>query len=334
MNKTLRNIINIVFPILLGGGILYWMYRGFDFSRLVEANSRIDWWWMAISLIPGITAQVFRGLRWKQTLEPLDEHPSTMNCIHAVFISYAASLVIPRSGEVARCGVLRKYDGTSFSKALGTVVTERIIDSALVLFFTLVIFLLSIRTFMNFFDETGVSLVGWLNGFTLTGYIVTGICLLITIVFICLLIRRLTVFAKIKKILRDVRDGIFSLKDVKNIPLFAFYTLAIWISYFFHFYLTFFCFDFTENLGIMTALIAFAVGSIAVVAPTPNGLGSWHLAVKTILVLSGVSLVSDAEMFVLIVHTIQTALIPILGVYSIIALAMKKPIVETCRKGE
>ena len=78
----------------------------------------------------------------------------------------------------------------------------------------------------------------------------------------------------------------------------------------------------------MTALIAFAVGSIAVIVPTPNGLGAWHIAVKTILVLSGVSLASDAEMFVLIVHTIQTALIPLLGVYSIIALSMKKPLYQ------
>lgn len=320
MSEKYRKTVNIVLPILLGGGILYWMYRDFDFSKLAEANEQINWWWMLLSLIPGITAQVFRGLRWRQTLEPLGERPSTMNCIHAIFISYATSLVIPRSGEVARCGVLTKYDGTSFSKALGTVVAERIIDSALVLFFTLVIFLMSIKTFINFFDQTGVSLTGWLNGFTTTGYIVTAICFIITIGFIVFLIKKLTVFTKIKQIITDLKEGIFSLRDVKDKPLFIFYTLAIWISYFLHFYLTFFCFPFTKDLGIMTALIAFAVGSIAVVVPTPNGMGSWHFAVKTILILSGVSLASDAEMFVLIVHAIQTALIPILGVYSMIAL--------------
>ena len=321
MSEKCKKTVNIVLPILLGGGILYWMYRDFDFSKLAEANKQINWWWMLISLIPGIMAQVFRGLRWRQTLEPLGERPSTMNCIHAIFISYATSLVIPRSGEVARCGVLTKYSGTSFSKALGTVVTERIIDSALVLFFTLVIFLLSIQTFANFFNQTGISLTGWLNGFTTTGYIVTIICLIITIGFIVFLIKRLMVFTKIKQIITDVKDGIFSLRDVKDKPLFTFYTLAIWVSYFLHFYLTFFCFPFTKDLSIMTALIAFAVGSIAVVVPTPNGMGSWHFAVKTVLLISGVSLASDAEMFVLIVHAIQTALIPVLGVYSMIALA-------------
>lgn len=324
MSEKWRKTVNIVLPILLGGGILYWMYRDFDFSKLAEANEQINWWWMLLSLVPGITAQVFRGLRWRQTLDPIGEHPSTANCIHAIFISYATSLVIPRSGEVARCGILAKHDGTSFSKALGTVVTERIIDSALVLLFTLIIFLLEIQTFVNFLDQTGISFTGWLNGFTTTGYIITAICLVITVGFITFLIKRLTVFAKIKRIITDVKDGIFSLRDVKDKPLFAFYTLAIWVSYFLHFYLTFFCFPFTKDLGIMIALIAFAVGSIAVVVPTPNGMGSWHFAVKTILILTDVIIASDAEMFVLIVHAIQTALIPVLGVYSMIALSHSK----------
>ncbi len=322
--NILKKTLNIVLPIVLGGAILWWMYRDFDlrsaWNTLVYDT---NWWWMAFSLVFGVTAQVFRGLRWKQTLEPLGEHPHTSNCIHAIFISYASSLVIPRSGEVARCGVLTKYDGTSFAKSLGTVVTERIIDSLLIIALALVVFLLQIRTFINFFDETGTSLVGWLHGFTSTGYIVTAICLVVTVVFLWIAIRHFTVFARIRQIVNDIKEGIFSLKDVRNKGLFAFYTFAIWASYFLHFYITFFCFDSTAGLGVMVALVAFVVGSFAVIVPTPNGLGSWHFAVKTVLVLCGVECAADAETFVLIVHAVQTALIPILGVYSLIALSFK-----------
>ena len=322
--NILKKTLNIVLPIVLGGAILWWMYRDFDlrsaWNTLVYDT---NWWWMAFSLVFGVTAQVFRGLRWKQTLEPLGEHPHTSNCIHAIFISYASSLVIPRSGEVARCGVLTKYDGTSFAKSLGTVVTERIIDSLLIIALALVVFLLQIRTFINFFDETGTSMIGWLHGFTSTGYIVTAICLVVTVVFLWIAIRHFTVFARIRQIVNDIKEGIFSLKDVRNKGLFAFYTFAIWASYFLHFYITFFCFDSTAGLGVMVALVAFVVGSFAVIVPTPNGLGSWHFAVKTVLVLCGVECAADAETFVLIVHAVQTALIPILGVYSLIALSFK-----------
>ena len=120
-----------------------------------------------------------------------------------------------------------------------------------------------------------------------------------------------------------LREGILSLKDVKNKWLFGFYTLAIWGSYFLHYWITFNCFDFTENLGFTVAIVSFIVGSISVIVPTPNGAGPWHFAVKTILILYGVA-DANAVAFVLIVHTIQTALVPLLGIYSLVALGLRK----------
>ncbi len=35
MKTILTNAIKITFPILLGGAILYWMYRGEDFGRFL-----------------------------------------------------------------------------------------------------------------------------------------------------------------------------------------------------------------------------------------------------------------------------------------------------------
>ena len=323
--KTIiRKATNILLPFAIGGVIIWWMYRGFDFSKVSQTlRDGMDWNWMLISLIFGITAQVFRGLRWKQTLEPLDEHPRMVDCIHAIFISYASSLVVPRSGEVIRCGILKKYDGTSFSKSLGTVLTERVIDSILILLICLIVFLLQLQTFTNFFAETGTNFVSWLNTFTTTGWIVTICCLILTIIFVYILLKRVTGESKIKQIISDLKAGIFSLKDVDNKGLFTFYTLAIWASYFLHFYIAFFSFEYTANLSLMTALVAFIIGSIAVVVPTPNGMGPWHFAVKTILVLYGVA-ATDAEMFVMIVWAVQTALMPVLGVYSLLCLAQKK----------
>ncbi len=324
-NKNIiKKAFNIAFPLLLGSGILWWMYRNFDFELLKSTlNGGMNWWWMAFSLVFGVTAQLFRGLRWKQTLEPLGENPRTSTCVHAVFLSYAASLTIPRIGEVTRCGVLTKYDGTSFSKSLGTVVTERIIDSILVLSITAAVFLSQAKVFYNFFEETGTNLTEWAAKFTATGYIVTAMCLVALGILAFMLIRKLAIFARIRETIKGIKEGVMSLKDVKNKTLFTAYTLGIWVSYFLHYYITFFCFDFTCGLGLNVALVSFVVGSIAVIVPTPNGMGPWHFAVKTILVLYGVE-VTNAETFVIIVHTIQTALIPLLGIFSLMALTKKK----------
>lgn len=324
-NKTLKKAINIAIPFVLGGGILWWMYRDTDFHAMEEMlMHEMDWGWMLFSLVFGVTAQLFRGIRWKQTLEPLDEHPRIMDCIHAVFISYASSLIIPRSGELSRCGVLARYDGTSFMKSLGTVVTERVIDSLLILFITLVVILSQVTIFSSFFDQTGTNLGDILRGFTTTGYIVTAICLVITLGFLWILMKRFTFMEKLKDMVNKLKEGIFSLRGVQNKGLFGFYTLAIWGSYFLHYWITFQCFDFTANLSFTVAIVSFIVGSISVIVPTPNGAGPWHFAVKTILVLYGLA-DTDAVTFVLIVHTIQTALVPLLGVFSLVALSFRTP---------
>ena len=137
------------------------------------------------------------------------------------------------------------------------------------------------------------------------------------------LLRHLSIYNKVKTTLNGIWEGIISLKSVRSVPLFVVMTVGIWLCYFLHYYLTFFCFDFTSHLGLSCALVTFIVGSIAVIVPTPNGAGPWHFAVKTMLILYGV-VDEQALYFVLIVHTIQTMLVVVLGVYGWAALLFSR----------
>lgn len=315
-------------PLVLSGLILWWMYRGFDWNEFFNALAEhTDWTWMLISMPFGVTAQVFRALRWKQALEPLKENPRTSVCINSVYLSYAASLVIPRIGEVLRCGVLSRYDGTSFSKSLGTVVTERIVDSLFIVLLAGLTVLFQMPVFLTFFRQTGVSVVGFLEGFSLTGYIVTAVCILAVLLLLVWIVRRLSVFKKTKNILIDLRDGLISLRKIKSVPMFLVYTVGIWLSYYLHFYFTFFCFESTSSLGMSAALVAFIVGCFAVLVPTPNGAGPWHFAVKTVLLLYGVQ-AHDGVVFVLTVHTLQTLLVLLLGLYAMLALQFTRRVTK------
>ena len=322
----LTNAAKIIFPILLGGAILYWMYRGEDFDRFMHVmTDEMDWTWMILSFPFGILAQMFRGWRWKQTLEPIGERPRTSTSINAIFLSYAVSLIIPRLGEFTRCGVLKRYDGVSFSKALGTVVTERAIDTLLMGAVAGLTLLFQLSVFGTFFAQTGTSLDTILQKFSLTGYLVVAVCIVAILILLHALLRSLNIYSKVKATIDGVWQGITSLKGVRNLPLFVFFTLGIWVSYFLHYYLTFFCFDATSHLGLSCALVTFVVGSIAVIVPTPNGAGPWHFAVKTMLILYGV-VDEYALYFVLIVHTIQTMLVIVLGIYAWASLSFTKRI--------
>ena len=325
IGKRIVNIVvKIAMPLVLGGAILYWMYRNFDFQQVRDVLlNEMSWTWMLLSMPFGVLAQMFRAWRWQLTLEPIGEHPRRSTSVYAIFLSYAASLLIPRVGEFTRCGVLKRYDGVSFSKALGTVVTERAVDSLFILLLTAVTLLCQLPVFVTFFHRTGTSMDSVLRQFSPTGYAVTLVCAVAVAWLLHVLLRKLSIYNKVKATLSGIWQGVVSLLHTQHVWRYVFFTIGIWGSYFLHYYLTFFCFESTSCLGLVCALVTFVVGSIAVIVPTPNGAGPWHFAVKTMLILYGVAEV-EALYFVLIVHTLQTILVVLLGVWAWIALALNK----------
>ena len=301
LKKIINKGLQIAFPLFLGAAILIWMYHGFNFSRVWEVlDGGMNYWWMLVSLVFGVFSHIFvagggslRWLRWASS-------QNIRLCVCHLW-SYAANLVVPRVGEISRCGVLAKYDGTSFSKSLGTVVAERLIDTLCVSLITGVTLIMQARVFDTFFKETGTDTTVLAQVFTSGHFYITIICVLAVLVLAFFLIRNVTVFAKVKGILHNVWVGVLSLRHVKRMPLFILYTVGIWTCYFLQFYVSFFCFDFSDDLGVMAGLVMFAVGSIAVVVPTPNGAGPWHFAVITMMMLYGVGK-EDAGIFALLVH--------------------------------
>ncbi len=321
MNKLIKKTLRLILPIVLGGFILYWVYRGFDFTKALDVLTHgTKWGWMFFSLLFGVMAQVIRGWRWKQTLEPLEAFPKTSNCINAIFVSYAASLIIPRMGEVSRCGILKRYDHISFAKSLGTVVTERLVDMLCIVLVTGATVSLQLPVFTTFLEQTGTKIPSLLHLLTSVWFYIILLCVLGVLLLIYYLLRTLSFFERVKGVVLHVWEGVMSLRNVKNIPLFITYTLLIWLSYFIHFYLTFFCFSFTEHLSVLAALVMFVGGTFAVIVPTPNGAGPWHFAIISMMMLYGVN-ATDAAIFALIVHGIQTFLVVLLGIYGMASLS-------------
>lgn len=322
MKKLLKKILKIAVPLLFGGAVMVWVYRDFDFSKVGQVLfHEMNWWWMLFSLVFGVFSHILRGWRWKQTLEPLGAFPKTDNCVNAVFLSYATNLLIPRLGEVSRCGVLSKYDGVSFTQSLGTVVTERLIDSLCVVLITMVAVFTQMKVFSRFFVATGTDFDSLTDIFTSPQFYIILFSIIGIFILLYFLIRTLSFFEKVKGVVLNVWTGITSLKDVRNKTLFILYTFLIWFCYFMQFYVTFYCFDFTANLTYLAALVMFVAGSIAVVVPTPNGAGPWHFAVISMMMLYGVG-AEEAGIFALIVHGIQTFLVILLGIYATVALPL------------
>lgn len=322
MKKLVKRTLKFIVPLLFGVAVMVWVYHDFDFAAVYQTLVHgMNWWWMLLSLAFGTFSHIIRGWRWMQTLEPLGAYPKRSNSVDAVFISYGANLLIPRLGEVSRCGVLAKYDNISFSKSLGTVVTERLIDSLCAVLLTLLAVCTQMKVFASFFTQTGTDMSTFTEFLKTPQFYIIVCCLIGVIILFVFLVRTLSFFEKVRGVALNIWRGITSLKDVRNIPLFIFYTLMIWFCYFMQFYVSFFCFDFTSDLNILAGLVLFVAGSLAVVVPTPNGAGPWHFAVISMMVLYGVD-AKDAGIFALIVHGLQTLLLILLGIYGSISLSI------------
>ena len=323
VTKILKKTFKILLPLLIACGLLYWMYRDFDF---VEAKRiflhEMNIWWLFASLIPITLSHILRGMRWLITLEPLGYRPKVGDSIDSIFVAYATNVVLPRVGEVSRCAVLNQYDNIPFSKSLGTLVAERLVDMLVVILFVCVMLLTQFDVFASLFAQTGttqISLAELLCS-SKTYLILGGVMGVCAVLWIAL--RKSAFYAKIKQTIRGFVDGLLSLKTMHRKGLFLLYTLGIWAGYFLEFYIAFFCFPFTAELTVVQALVTFAAISLAIIIPTPNGAGPWHFVVISMMTLYGVSQ-TGASSFALIVHTFQTLGVMMLGVYGWVALQVR-----------
>ena len=323
MGKILKNAMKIVLPLLIAGGLLYWMYRDFDFAEAKRIFlDEMNIWWLFASLIPITLSHILRGLRWLITLEPLGYRPKVGDSIDSIFVAYATNVLVPRVGEVSRCAVLTKYDKVPFSKALGTLVAERLIDMLLVLLFVCVMLLTQLDVFVSLFAQTGTNEASFAELLTSPKTYLVVVAVVVACVALWMPLRKTKLYAKVKQAIRGFVDGLLSLKTMRCKGLFLLYTIGIWVGYFLEFYIAFFCFPFTAQLTVVQALVIFAAISLAIIIPTPNGAGPWHFVVISMMTLYGVSH-TDASSFALIVHTFQTLGVIMLGVYGWVALQVR-----------
>ena len=246
-------------------------------------------------------------------------------CVNAIFVSYAANLVIPRVGEVSRCVILEQHEKIPFAQSLGTVVSERLLDTLMVLLITAVAVILQWPVFCTFLENAGFSANSETLFSSMGGWLIILLSTAAIAVLLYFLVRKMTLWKRFKSFLSNFIVGVMSLTKMKNGWLFVLETVGIWFCYFMQFYLCFFCFEFSETLSLEAALLLFVAGSIAVVVPTPNGAGPWHFAIISIMILYGVAQ-TDASVFALIVHSTQTLLVAVLGIYALIILQIGKTI--------
>lgn len=325
MNKKLKNFLQFIIFLSIGVVLFWLVYRDTNFTEVWEEVKRVNYIWFIPAILVFFLSHISRAMRWMMLIEPMGYKPRFWNTLWAVLVMYFVNIGIPRMGEVARCGVVSKYDKIPVSKVLGTMITERIFDVIMLFLLILVVIVFNTGTVLEFINQNP----GMKENFNMllspVTFAIIGVLAIGFFAFMYLLHKgRFDNIAFLKKIhlfFRNLLDGLLSFRSVKRKWLFLFHSVFIWLMYFAMLYLCFPAFNFSVNLTIMSAMLVFVAGSFGMMAPAPNGMGAWHFMIIQSLILLGVMQVNAAA-FALIVHSLQTILIIIMGVVAFIALPM------------
>lgn len=96
-----------------------------EVGRLLRGANPV---WIIVGLAVNFLALVLRTVRWRTILDP-DDPPPFGATFFANTVGYMLSTVLPiRAADVARPALLARRTSHRFSGALGTVLTERILD--------------------------------------------------------------------------------------------------------------------------------------------------------------------------------------------------------------
>jgi uncharacterized protein (TIRG00374 family) len=278
--------------------------------------------WIYLSIALAMFSHLLRAWRWNMLLEPLGYQLKTSRTFLAVMVGYLANFVVPRMGEVSRCGILKKTDEVSVSRGFGSVVTERIFD--LICLLIIIAFTLAIEFnrlndfFLNIFLDKATGLEE--NFLVLTAIGVT--ILVAALVFVFLLKRNQAFLGKNKyyikavAFLRQLVEGITSVRKLKRPALFWLTTVGIWICYYFMTYVVFFSMESTSNLDFSAGFILLVLGGIGMATPVQGGIGAFHYLVSAGLLLYGIA-EQEGIIFAFVLHTTNSIAIIVVGSLSL-----------------
>lgn len=323
MKKITSTTLKIAVPLLISAVVLYFTYRDYDFSQFWTDLGSIRWGWLIAALSFSALGPLFRGLRWNLLLEPIGYDVPKKDTVLTVFTGYAANIIIPRVGEICRCGMLEQNAKVPFSKGLGTLVAERVVDAVLLGLIVLAGILVSWDEFVLLLSPTDADMaapvtesIPLLQNPKFWLWTVGIILFVIVCWWICVKFR---LWDKVKTFIRGFWEGFMSLKQIQHLPLFLVYSIGIWVCYYFELYLAFYCLPSTAALGPVAGLACFAASSVAVLVPTPNGAGPWNLAIVKMLGIYGAK-TNEAQIMSFVLHFCQTMIYLLCGFIAWIAL--------------
>ena len=296
MKKALKYVLFLS----IGVGLLFLAFRTSDPAILWENIRTVDSLGLLLALGIGFIAIILRGVRWVQLLTSLGYEVKAYNAVAAVAFYYLVNLVTPRVGEVARCSAINRSDNVPLDKLFGTVVLERVVDTLLFGIVVLITVVTQLNQLGNFLEQSGAAIT------ELSTFFISSVFVVCLILIACLWATKKywtqwSFTQKVLVFLRGISEGLKSIKNVNNKPLFWFYSIGIWVCYVSTIVVGFSIVQGLGDLGLGAAFYISVAAGLGYVIPVPGGIGAYHYLVSKALTVLGYS-DELSKAFAIVIH--------------------------------
>ncbi|QIY85140.1 flippase-like domain-containing protein [Chryseobacterium sp. NEB161] len=328
-SSVLKNTVTILVSVLVAGVFLWLALKGLDFEKIANSLKKANYLWVAAAAVFGVSAYIFRAVRWNLLLEPMGYQVSNANSLWSISFGYLMNLTIPRSGEVARSTALYGVEKVPVDKSFGTIILERVIDLVCMLVFLVLTLIFKFDAIYSFYERSGVRF----NPVFIIGIIAGCVLALVTFFRFKERFRKFGFISKIIDFIDGIFAGLMSVFRLRQKGKFILLTAGIWICYFFASYLVCFSLPETSDFTLADGCFILVVGTLGMIIPASGGIGAFNLAMKfgfTALFISmGKDAVEGGELglaYSFITLPLQIIIMLIMGLVSIPMLAKNRKI--------
>tara|TARA_B100000029_G_C17522056_1_gene940280 strand:- start:579 stop:1538 length:960 start_codon:yes stop_codon:yes gene_type:complete len=231
----------------------------------------IGWPYLIIASFLLIFSVYIRSLRWKYLFHYGDP-PKTLDLFSAQLIGYFINNILPiRIGDIIKSYLASKKTNNKNSHVFGSIIMERVLDTLMLIFFSLIIILYNGSDYLNInfsFQSTSVYF------------------LVIPIIMLILYFCKHLIPAKIKNIINEIWFG-FNAINSSNKTIIIGFSLIIWCVYWYNVFLIQMIFQ-SLSLTLIDCLLILVASSFIQMIPTGFGaLGLFHLGAEAVLLKIG-----------------------------------------------
>lgn len=284
----MKKIFNLSAGFALGGILLFFTFRGKNMADVWHSIAAADLLLSVASLFLMLLVFVLRAARWQLLLREAGTPVAFYDVLSSLGMGYFVNCITPKFGEVARCLSLQRNADIPLANSLGTVISERVYDIAVLALGLALIFaaeMTRLSSLASLISQQTTALFG-------AHAIWYGFLSFVTVVSFIIIFRkqigRIGVFSRASHFFRQVGQSVAQSFSLTRYWLFIGYTIGIWLT------LILVNYVFLHAMNIAGADMHFAVivlfiSSIGWALPAPGGVGTSHFIVLQLFLAFGKS---------------------------------------------